>query len=161
MDATARPAPPNDRESVDEIFERATGRARVAGLPYAGAVTPPEAHRLAQSGAATIIDVRTRPEWEFVGRIEGSRLVEWRAWGATDPNPDFVAQVAAVLRPDEPVLLLCRSGVRSHHAAQALAAAGFGRAYNVLEGFEGDRDARGHRSTVGGWRFAGLPWIQG
>jgi hypothetical protein len=31
----------------------------------------------------------------------------------------------------------------------------------VLEGFEGDRDARGRRNTVGGWRLAGLPWEQG
>jgi hypothetical protein len=33
-------------------------------------------------------------------------------------------------------------------------------AYNVLEGFEGDKDASGHRNTKGGWRAAGLPWVQ-
>lgn len=147
--------------TAEEIFERAAARARELGLAYAGSVTPAEAHRLAQGGAASIVDVRTRAEWEYVGRIEGSRLVEWRAFGASTPNPDFVAGVAALHAPDEAVLLLCRSGVRSHHAAEALAIAGFRRAYNILEGFEGDRDARGHRSTVGGWRFAGLPWTQG
>jgi hypothetical protein len=31
----------------------------------------------------------------------------------------------------------------------------------VLQGFEGDKDAAGHRSSVGGWRVAGLPWTQG
>ncbi|HYK14781.1 MAG TPA: rhodanese-like domain-containing protein, partial [Burkholderiales bacterium] len=30
----------------------------------------------------------------------------------------------------------------------------------VLEGFEGDRDAGGHRNTTGGWRARGLPWSQ-
>jgi hypothetical protein len=38
---------------------------------------------------------------------------------------------------------------------------GYARAFNVLEGFEGDKDAAGHRGTVGGWKVAGLPWIQG
>lgn len=158
MNAPARPALP---DTAAEIFERAAARARDAGLDYAGAVTPAEAHRLAELGAASIVDVRTRAEWEFVGHIEGSSLVEWRAWGATDPHPDFVAKVAERHGPEEALLLLCRSGVRSHHGAQALAKAGFARAYNILQGFEGDRDARGRRSTVGGWRFAGLPWTQG
>jgi hypothetical protein len=39
--------------------------------------------------------------------------------------------------------------------------AGYADCYNVLEGFEGDRDPQGHRNTLGGWRAAGLPWIQG
>ena len=39
--------------------------------------------------------------------------------------------------------------------------AGFANCYNVLEGFEGDKDADGHRGTIGGWKVAGLPWIQG
>jgi len=58
-------------------------------------------------------------------------------------------------------MFLCRSGARSHQAAQAAMQAGYANAYNILEGFEGDKDANGHRNTVGGWRFAGLPWIQG
>jgi rhodanese-related sulfurtransferase len=58
------------------------------------------------------------------------------------------------------ILCLCRSGQRSAHAAQALAAAGFENCYNIAEGFEGDRDAESHRATVGGWKVAGLPWMQ-
>ena len=58
------------------------------------------------------------------------------------------------------MLFLCRSGVRSHHAAEAAARAGFKRAYNVLEGFEGDLDCTRRRGTLGGWRAAGLPWEQ-
>jgi rhodanese-related sulfurtransferase len=161
MDTNAPAQSIPDTATPEEIFERAAVRAREHGLCYAGEVTPAEAHRLVRQGAASIVDVRTRAEWEYVGRIDGSRLVEWRAFGANSPNPDFVAGVAALHAPDDAVLLLCRSGVRSHHAAEALAKAGFRRAYNILEGFEGDRDARGHRSTVGGWRFAGLPWTQG
>jgi len=161
MDAIARPDASTDPGTADEIFARAAARAHDAGLDYAGAVTPAEAHRLAEIGAAAIVDVRTRPEWEFVGRIEGARLIEWRAWGATEPHRDFVARVASHYDRSQPILLLCRSGVRSHHAAEALARSGFRHAYNILQGFEGDRDSRGHRSSLGGWRFAGLPWTQG
>ena len=41
------------------------------------------------------------------------------------------------------------------------AGSGFTNAYNILEGFEGDKDAGGHRNKVGGWRHANLPWTQG
>jgi rhodanese-related sulfurtransferase len=58
------------------------------------------------------------------------------------------------------VLFLCRSGGRSHHAATLAAQLGFALAFNIVEGFEGDKDAHGHRGTVGGWKVAGLPWVQ-
>ena len=150
----------DETTSAEEIFALAAARARGSGFTYAGSVTPAEAHRLARLGAATIVDIRTRPELEFVGRIEGSQLVEWRAWGSTDPHPDFVKKVSADLGTDQPLLLICRSGVRSHNAATALTQAGHRRAYNILQGFEGDRDEHGRRNTVGGWRFSGLPWTQ-
>jgi rhodanese-related sulfurtransferase len=58
-------------------------------------------------------------------------------------------------------MFLCRSGVRSHSAAAAAAQAGWQDSFNVLEGFEGDKDAEHHSGTLGGWRKAGLPWVQG
>jgi rhodanese-related sulfurtransferase len=77
-------------------------------------------------------------------------------------NPNFTAEVAAAgIAPDQPVLLLCRSGVRSAAAAKLLTAAGFSEAYNVADGFEGNHDAARHRGTVGGWKATGLPWVQG
>ena len=77
------------------------------------------------------------------------------------PNPDFLAQLQARAPADAPVLFLCRSGARSHDAAIAATAAGYTQCYNVLEGFEGDRDAHGHRGALNGWQAAGLPWQQG
>src|SRR5205823_14103256 len=125
---------------------------------YAGAVTPLEAYHLHEAGLATLVDVRTLPEWEYVGRVRGSVLIEWRRFQEHTPNPAFVAELAEALERHEPVLFLCRSAVRSHHAAEAAARAGFTRAYNVLEGFEGDLDAARQRGKLGGWRAAGLPW---
>lgn len=147
-------------ESHEEIFARAAERAQGMGLAYAGALTPGEAWQLQAAGAATLVDVRTFAEWEFVGRVPDSMLVEWRRLGEQKPNAAFLQQLHGNVHPDEVVLFLCRSGVRSHHAAETAARAGFGRAYNVLEGFEGDLDGERHRGTAGGWRFHGLPWIQ-
>ena len=142
------------------LLDLAVARGRAAGLEYAGHLTPAEAHQLLEEGAAVIVDVRTRPEWEFVGHVEDAPLIEWRAYGARAPDPSFVDALARRFDRDAPILLLCRSGVRSHHAATAAALAGFTRVYNVLEGFEGDQDEHGRRGTTGGWRHAGLPWTQ-
>jgi rhodanese-related sulfurtransferase len=57
-------------------------------------------------------------------------------------------------------MFLCRSGGRSHETAMVAKRAGYESAFNVLEGFEGDRDPHGHRNSVSGWRSAGLPWTQ-
>jgi rhodanese-related sulfurtransferase len=59
-----------------------------------------------------------------------------------------------------PVVLICRSGIRSRDAGEALEAAGFINVINVSEGFEGPLDDHYHRGTLGGWRFHGLPWQQ-
>jgi rhodanese-related sulfurtransferase len=151
-------APFPARNDPRAIFERAARRGRELG--YAGAVTPEEAWLLQRAGAATIVDVRTRAEWELVGHVPGTPLVEWRRYGEESPNPGFLDELDDIASRDEPLLFLCRSGVRSHHAAQAAAQAGFARAYNILEGFEGDLDDDRRRGTLGGWRRAGLPWVQ-
>ena len=136
---------------------------------YAGDVSPEEAwNRLKENPEAVLLDVRTRAEWNFVGVPELSSLgkqpalVEWQRFPDGIVDADFVAKAAAAgIAPETEVLILCRSGGRSVAAAKALTAAGYGQAFNVLEGFEGDRDGKGHRNSIGGWRHAGLPWVQG
>jgi rhodanese-related sulfurtransferase len=61
---------------------------------------------------------------------------------------------------DAPVVLVCRSGKRSLEAGKLLLHNGFLDVYNINEGFEGELDETHHRSTLGGWRFHGLPWEQ-
>ncbi|HEX7218620.1 MAG TPA: rhodanese-like domain-containing protein [Burkholderiales bacterium] len=144
---------------MEEIKKSARERARQLGLTYAGALLPAEAHKLMQAGA-TLVDVRTKPEIQYVGRVPGSLAVEWQTYPGNRENPEFIGELAASVPKDTPVMFLCRSGARSHAAAEAAARAGWKEAYNVLEGFEGDKDAAQHRNTVGGWRKAGLPWVQ-
>lgn len=144
---------------MDEIKKRAAERAKEMGLPYAGALLPAEAHQLMQAGAK-LVDVRTKPEVLYVGRVPGAATIEWQTYPGNQPNAEFIGALAAVAPKDAPVMFLCRSGARSHAAAEAAMRAGWKETYNVLEGFEGDKDAQGHRNTVGGWRKAGLPWQQ-
>jgi len=144
---------------MDQIKKTAAERAKSMGLPYAGALLPAEAVELMKAGVK-LVDVRTRPELQYVGKVPGSLAVEWQTWPGGKPNPEFIGELAAAARKDEPVMFLCRSGVRSHGAAEAAMRAGWKETYNVLEGFEGDKDAAGRRNTVNGWRKAGLPWTQ-
>ena len=145
--------------AMDEIRNKARERGQKLNLPYAGALLPAEAHALMQEGAK-LVDVRTDAELHYVGSVPGAETIEWSTFPEGQRNPDFLRQLDQATRKDEPVMFLCRSGVRSHHAAVAATEAGWAEAYNVLEGFEGDKDASYHRGTVGGWRKAGLPWIQ-
>jgi rhodanese-related sulfurtransferase len=145
--------------SADAIFDLAQARRIEQELPYAGAVTPVEAWQLVSLGAARIVDVRTPPEFKFVGSVPGTANVEWRGNDLL-PGAMFIDGLRRAAGANEAVLLLCRSGVRSHAAARAATDAGFRRVYNVLEGFEGQRNHAGHRGEVDGWRRHGLPWTQ-
>ncbi len=131
---------------------------------YKGDVTPAEAfERLSSDSRAVLIDVRTQPEWAFVGLPAVERLVRqsWQVFPAMQVDEDFVDKVrAAGVEESNEVFLICRSGARSAAAAAALTRAGFEHCYNVAQGFEGDRNDEGHRGTVGGWKAAGLPWAQ-
>tara|TARA_R110001583_G_scaffold195522_3_gene375294 strand:- start:120907 stop:121359 length:453 start_codon:yes stop_codon:yes gene_type:complete len=148
--------------TLSALLELAHQRAADMNLPYQGALTPAEAHQVWQlAPGAKLVDVRTRAEWDWVGRVPGAVEIEWLAYPAMKPNPDFLAQLRHQVDPEAMVLFMCRSGARSDAAAKAAISAGFSNCYNVLEGFEGDRDAAGHRNRIGGWRHAGLPWQQG
>jgi rhodanese-related sulfurtransferase len=136
-------------------------------MPYAGDVSPQRAYELlAREPDAVLVDVRTRAEWTYVGVPDLSGLgkevvrVEWEHYPDGSPNSAFLDELSAIgVDPDATVLFLCRSGVRSAAAAETASRAGFTRAYNVSEGFEGPLDPDGHRGARG-WRAAGLPWRQ-
>lgn len=145
-----------------EILKAARDRAQQLGLGYAGALLPKEAYQLLQEApGATLVDVRTRAEWDWVGRIPGAVEVELLTYPGNRPNPQFVTELEQHVKNDVPVMFICRSGARSHNAALLAQQSGYAECYNVLEGFEGDKDAQGHRNVKGGWRAAGLPWSQG
>lgn len=147
--------------TISEILNNAEARAKQSDLPYVGALLPLEAFELLQKApGAKLVDVRTRAEWDFVGRIPGAVQIEWQTYPDSNPNPAFVEELQARVEKEALVMFICRSGARSHSAAAAATHAGYTQAFNVLQGFEGDKDPEHHRNSVGGWRAAGLPWVQ-
>jgi len=148
--------------ATDALFATANARAVDASLPYSGAFTPVEAYALLkQAPDVLLVDVRTAAELAWVGKplIDDNQYkhIEWTPGGAA--NPDFLDSLRALADVDTPVLLLCRSAARSKSAAKAAAEVGFTKVYDILEGFEGDKDVQGHRKSVGGWCWRGLPWV--
>ena len=120
-----------------------------------------------------IFDVRTPEEYLFVGHAEmawniPSNLQTYQ-WDANrrklvmKPNPDFVSHVKEVAKPNDTILVMCRSGGRSAQAVNQLAEAGFQNVYNIIDGMEGDVvDDPGSvfqgKRMKNGWRNSGLPW---
>ncbi|OIR06831.1 thiosulfate sulfurtransferase GlpE [mine drainage metagenome] len=146
---------------ISEILQLAQDRARDLNLPYEGAVTPREAHEILQlAPGARLIDIRSRAELDWVGRIPGAIEIEWQSYPGNQFNPQFIVQLQHAVDHESLLLFICRSGGRSNAAAKAATEAGFTDCYNVLEGFEGDKDANSRRGHLGGWRLAGLPWMQ-
>jgi rhodanese-related sulfurtransferase len=146
---------------LTEILDAARARGESHGLPYEGALLPGEAHELLSlAPGAKLVDVRTRAEWDWVGRVPGSVEIEWQGYPGGQPNPSFAQELVHQVDRESLVMFMCRSGARSHAAASVAKQLGYTAVYNILQGFEGDKDPSGHRSTVGGWRHAGLPWIQ-
>ncbi|MDK2122659.1 rhodanese-like domain-containing protein [Parachitinimonas caeni] len=146
---------------INQTLLAARQRAAAQNLPYSGALTPQEAHQLLQGlPAARLVDVRSAAEWQFVGQVPEALRIEWKTYPGMLPNPHFIEQLKQQADPEAVLLFLCRTGGRSHEAAAAAAASGYSECYNVLEGFEGDRDAEGHRGTVNGWKAHQLPWQQ-
>jgi len=152
---------PTSTESPETVLQRAEQRAHAGHLEYRGAVTPAEAFALVEAGVARLVDVRSAIEWEYVGHAPGSNLIEWKRIPGGELNPGFFKQLSQLGGRDSNYLFMCRSGARSHAAALAAAQQGYSRAFNVLEGFEGDLDEGKQRGNRGGWRHAGLPWEQG
>jgi rhodanese-related sulfurtransferase len=128
-------------------------------------LSPKEAYKLLQEHPnAVLIDVRSHMEYLFVGHPAGAIHIPWIDEPDWKLNPHFLTQVRQTMLGGAsgaaPVVLICRSGVRSLEAGKALIEAGVKDVYNVAEGFEGQMDEKHHRSALGGWRYHGLPWEQ-
>lgn len=135
---------------------------------YAGDVSAEEAWRaIKEDPDALLIDVRTQPEWAFVGLPDltsaGKQplLVQWQVFPSMQVNPQFAQQAeSAGATPEKKLYFICRSGARSRSAAVAMTQAGYGQCFNVAGGFEGGHDSSRHRGTSEGWKASGLPWVQ-
>jgi rhodanese-related sulfurtransferase len=125
---------------------------------YAGDVSPQLAWQWVSRGEAVLVDIRSDAEREWVGFVPDAVPVVWKQWPGMAMNTSFDEQIQGAAG-GKAVVLLCRSGVRSIAAAKRATELGL-KAYNILEGFEGDPDGSAQRGRRGGWRYRGLPWRQ-
>jgi rhodanese-related sulfurtransferase len=142
-------------------------------------VTPSVAAYMVTNEGAFIIDVRTPQEWNWVGHpgenlleepegtyLEGyvlnvAYMVYHEGYSNGDVliiNTQFVKDVERLLNKDDVIITMCRSGKRSVDAALALEAAGFTNVYNMLNGFEGDKNTVTGYRTENGWKVEDLPY---
>ena len=76
---------------LTELLQLAQARARQLSLPYEGALTPVEAYELWQlAPGARLVDVRTKAEWDWVGRVPGAIEIEWLGYPGNQLNPHFM-----------------------------------------------------------------------
>jgi len=144
------------------------GKQTVLGL-Y---VTAKEAYAMwqAEPEKVKLIDVRTPEEFLFVGHPEMAWKIPLAAqsyvWDADKgqfpmtPLTDFVSRVQQVARPEDTLMVMCRSGGRSAMAANALAKAGFKNVHNIIDGMEGDGNGDSDSVPQGGWKHSGCPWTK-
>ncbi len=143
-------------------------------------VTPTEAMQmvLKDEKHTFIVDVRTRPEYNFVGHPSGAYHVPSKFWTGEMiekkgkksyklvDNPDFSKDLLARFNPETDTLIfMCRSGKRSCQSADKALKSGFkpDKIFNMLGGFEGDKvqckmSAFNGQRKLGGWHNEGLPW---
>jgi len=137
---------------------------------YAGDVTAKDAWQTLESEPkAVLVDVRTKVEWQLIGKPDLSTLdsepvyLEWVTMKGINKN--FVEELKAVLEErnvakDAPLIFMCQSGGRSKVAAMQCTEIGYSACFNLADGFEGDLDEHKHRNSISGWKFSGLPWTQ-
>ena len=114
-----------------------------------------------------LIDVRTKPEWEFVGIPDLTSInrqtifISWQLYPDMKINYGFGKEILrSKSKQEDTIFAICRSGNRSHEAAQYLSKLGYRKIYNVSDGFEGNKDLGNHRSKLNGWKYNKLPWKQ-
>lgn len=145
--------------SLDQILSSAAERAVAKKLPYAGELSPREGFELLEHDPSTVIvDVRSRAELELVGYVPTATHIEWAFYPGMVPNPAFAEQLQSAVDKNLTVIFMCRTGGRSHHAAVVAQQLGYTKAFNMLEGFEGEANSFNQRTQINGWKHAGLPW---
>ncbi len=82
-----------------------------------------------------LIDIRTSGEWKSTGVIADSRLVTYSDEHGRVDKAQWLQAVKAVAKPDQPLILICRSGKRSQEAAELLSeTGGYKTVYSVSNG---------------------------
>lgn len=140
-------------------------------------LTAVEAYTFIQAHESEVlfVDIRTRSEITFIGmptladaNVPYKEEGNWQNWDkmgktfALVVNDHFVTAIDQRLQEksltkQSPIILMCRSGIRSAEAVNVLSKVGYTYVYNLVDGFEGDSNAQGQR-IINGWKNSNLPW---
>lgn len=84
-----------------------------------------------------IVDIRLEEEWLQTGIVKGSKTITFfDRMGRI--NPKFVPEFTAIVKQDQRVALICRTGSRTQAASQAVAEQlGYKNVMNVTHGITG------------------------
>jgi rhodanese-related sulfurtransferase len=90
------------------------------------------------NGKALVVDIRTQQEWQTTGVIPGSQKLEsFDGNGKFDQEKWSAALEKLKSSPDQPVILVCRSGNRSGKVGQMLAGQqGVKNVYHLSNGIQ-------------------------
>ena len=131
-----------------------------------------------QEDDVLFVDVRTRPELEFVGVPDiidvnipyaFNDLEQWDSEKnrfKKKLNRNFIAALDANLKKkgldkNSKIIFMCRAGRRSALASNLIHEFGYTNVYSVIDGFEGDKIEDGPekgKRKLNGWKNSGLPW---
>ena len=105
---------------VEEIIQSAIQRSIQKNLTYKGELYPNEAYFLMQNENFYLVDIRTKEELNLVGFIPIAHWIEWTSYFQGEINPEFINNMDNKFLRNDSIFLICRSGARSHDAADFL-----------------------------------------
>lgn len=102
-----------------------------------------------QNPSTHLVDVRTIAEYVFVGHPEMAVNIPFLFWSEKnmkmEANESFIEDVKARFKPEDTLILMCRSGGRSARAIKLLLVEGYENLFNMKFGFEGEKDSQDYR----------------
>ena len=114
-----------------------------------------KSYLMAESNSV-LLDVRTKEEWETIGKPEGEKIglktyfLSIQFGNERIFNENFIQEFKNLkINQDKNILITCRSGARSQFAAELLTKENY-TCVNISDGFEGNQE------NVG-WKKSDLP----
>ena len=88
-------------------------------------------------GGVPLIDVRTPPEWQQTGVVEGSHLMTFFGADGSYDVDKWLRQLQQVASGDEPLMLICEVGGRTNVISRFLdEQLGYTKVHNVTRGIK-------------------------
>ena len=106
---------------------------------------------------SVLLDVRTKEEWEMIGKPEGEKIglktyfLQIQFGEERIFNENFIQEFKNLaINQDKNIMVICRSGTRSQFVAELLNQKENYTCINISDGFEGNQENIG-------WKKCGLP----